>query len=183
MYSFTIIQALVGRSKAEVDMQCAYCFDDTHELGIKAEEDYFFIQGHRTYERISKGDDFEGRADELVPYIPWNLKENLRNSRINSRNFQEKIKQHRMCQKCYKKLFRFFLGDLRFPSTCNQRLTVVTKHTMRLYTSMPKRQYDCQCCGDVIPGGTLYGRRGQIDKICHSCFKLLEKYIGKEFSS
>ncbi|EKD58237.1 MAG: hypothetical protein ACD_56C00167G0005 [uncultured bacterium] len=173
---------MVGRSRAEVDMQCAYCFESSGELNIKASQDYFFIQGHRTYDRISRGNAITGSVNEFIPYIPRNFLEKLANPRINSKKFQDRIRQHRMCHECYRKLFRFFHGELFFPSSRTQRLSVITRHTMRIYTSMPDREYVCQCCDVHIPSSTVYGRRGHHDKICRCCLKLLAKYIGEEFS-
>lgn len=182
MYSFTKVDMLVGRSKAEVDMQCAYCYEETQQLGVKAEQEYFFIEGCRTYERITKDDWSRPWVEKFIPYVPYSFRERAANRRIFPERFRDRIKQHRMCLECYRKLYRFFLGDLRFPASCGQRIQVVTKHTMRMYTSMPDRTYNCQCCGVHIPGGTTYGRRGHYDTICAGCFKLLAKYIGMEFS-
>lgn len=183
MYSFTKVKVSVGRSKAEVDMRCAYCFDGNELLGIKAQQDYFFIQGCRTYERINDRRDFGSTPleDEFVPYVPYLLRQKLVNP-MHPARFREIISQHKMCMDCYKKLYGFFGSELRFPTSIGMRTETSTRHTMRLYQSHPKREYKCQCCGQHIPGDTLYGRNGLSGIVCHGCFKLLSRYIGKEFS-
>lgn len=172
VYSFTIIDATIERKKAGTDMRCPYCFPE--QPNIATGQDYYFIEGFRTYERL------RGR-NEFVPYIPERIRNGLPNPRLDPGKFWDPIRQHRMCTECFLKMVKFFqsTGGLII-TEYDAPYEFTTRHTMRRSESM--FGYFCHCCEGSIKEKTIYGRRGHKHTVCNGCLELLEGFIGREFS-
>lgn len=180
MYSFTTVSVRYKRLKANEDFYCACCQEENKgDKLIKQGYDFFWITGHRRYERLVKIENFSSfMGSEFVFYRPRGIRATPRYLNVSKEEFKDLILAHKICPNCFELMAKFRSGKLG--KEYEKPYKFEYRFTVRIYNSL--KHYSCQCCATKINPGMDYVREGHRGKFCLECIRRIKPLIGKEFS-
>ena len=174
MYCHTHLSMELKRLTALGNFDCMYCPSGQQRNAIEEGQEFLWINGYRTYEKIFWESDIVQRKKHRGLYIPKGI--------INPRNitdpafFKDFIRNRKMCSNCAESLEEFFNLKMRSGDV----VKIHHSHTKRHYSAI--KNYFCSICTSEILAGNGYIRVGHHDCYCISCIHKIEGVLGKEYS-